>query len=385
MTTTIVAPFMVLMGLIVALIVAGVVFGLVKLFSSRQARETARLVIMIPLLVLGSLLLAFLVLAGLYTFTHVERRGAATVAEPEWSPIVDRPREVKIPVGLDAATAAESAPPQVARARSSVPARVLHAVQVAFVDATRKAADRLTRTGQALAGKAVAGGAAPAPAPLDRPAEAVRPADFVMATPAKPASEAVSEPKPAVAEVAAAAPPTSAPTTTRPVWVDHPPQPSEGAYEVAVKAGPWKTRLECEQAMADEVDWAVETYVAWKIGEEARSHVRLPHDYLRREVIRQQWLEKINTSLGEMFNLHALLRFDGQTDKLLQSQWGETLAMGRVVGSGAILGAVLVLLTVVWGYLKIDLATAGAYRWRLRLAAAALILAVGAAGARLLH
>jgi len=86
-----------------------------------------------------------------------------------------------------------------------------------------------------------------------------------------------------------------------------------------------------------------------------------------------------------MFNLHALLRFDGQTDKLLQSQWGETLAMGRVVGSGAILGAVLVLLTVVWGYLKIDLATAGAYRWRLRLAAAALILAVGAAGARLLH
>ena len=37
-------------------------------------------------------------------------------------------------------------------------------------------------------------------------------------------------------------------------------------------------------------------------------------------------------------------------------------------------GGVLLLVSVVWGYLKIDLATAGAYRWHLRLAAAAILL-----------
>jgi hypothetical protein len=171
----------------------------------------------------------------------------------------------------------------------------------------------------------------------------------------------------------------------RPNWVDNPPQPSADAYEVAVKAGPWKTRLECEQSLDEEIDWAIDSFVAWRIGEEARTQVQLPADYVRQHLVKEQWLEKINTSLGEMFNLHALLSFDRQVEGKLQDAWTGVMLNARLVLSAAILGGVLLLLSVIYGYLKIDLATHGAYRGRMRFAAVGMILALAAAGAALWH
>lgn len=158
------------------------------------------------------------------------------------------------------------------------------------------------------------------------------------------------------ASLAPSSPPVAA---KRPDWVDNPPQPSAESYEVAVNSGPWKTRPECEQALNEEIDLAVDNYVAWQLGEAARSRISLPEDALRRQLLAEQWLEKVDTKFGEqMINLHALLRFDSQIDSKLREAWNQLLLTGRIVVSGAILGGALLLLAVIYGYLKISLATA---------------------------
>lgn len=148
-------------------------------------------------------------------------------------------------------------------------------------------------------------------------------------------------------------------------------------------AGPFKTPLECERPLDEEIEWAVDDYVAWRIGEEARSQTTIPSDYARQHLVKEQWLERVNTSLGEMYNLHALLSFDRQVEGKLLDAWRETLLSARVILSAAILGGILLLLSVIYGYLKIDLATAGAYRGRLRFVAAAMVLTLAVAGAAL--
>jgi len=173
----------------------------------------------------------------------------------------------------------------------------------------------------------------------------------------------------------------SASSAKRPAWIDAPPSTTADGYEVAVKAGPWKTPIECQQALDEEIATAVERYVARRIGEDAREQVTLPADYARRHLVKDQWLEKINTSLGEMYNLHALLAFDRQVEGKLRDAWNETVAAARLVLAAVVLGGAILLLSVIYGYLKIDLATGGAHRQRLRLATAGIVALVAAGAA----
>lgn len=197
-----------------------------------------------------------------------------------------------------------------------------------------------------------------------------------------------SDPPPAPAAAPGAASPQSLPavtaskTPTRPGWVENPPQPSMELYELVVKAGPWKTPLECERELDEKITWAVDSYVAWRIGDEASSQVQLPADYAREHLVKENpWVEKVNTSLGEMYNVYALLQFDRQVEGKLQDLWDQIRLGTRLLLSAAVLAGALLILSVIYGYLKLDLATGGAYRGRLRFVAVVTILALVAAGA----
>ena len=120
-----------------------------------------------------------------------------------------------------------------------------------------------------------------------------------------------------------------------------------------MNSGPWKTRVECEQALKDEIDLAVDNYVAWQLGDEARSQVSLADDVARRQLLVEEWLEKVDTKFGEqMLNLHALLRFDSSIDSKLREAWSQLLVTGRIVASAAVLGGALLLLAVIYAYLR---------------------------------
>ncbi len=170
----------------------------------------------------------------------------------------------------------------------------------------------------------------------------------------------------------------SAASATRPPWVDAPPSTTSEAYEIAVKAGPWKTPEECQEALDEQIAGAIDDYVARWIGDHARGQVVLPADYVRRFLIKDQWLEKINTSLGEMYNLHALLAFNRQIDGRLRDAWNETVAAARLVLAVFVFLGTILPLSVIYGYLRIDQATGGVYRRRLRLAAAGILILIAA-------
>ena len=189
------------------------------------------------------------------------------------------------------------------------------------------------------------------PKPPEKPAaKTIKPTEAAPPVSAAPVAPAV-----AAAPVATAVPSAS----KRPDWVDHPPQPSADRYEVAVTAGPWKTYAECRRSLNGEIDTALADYAAWRIGDDAGQQLPLPKDLALKQLVSEEWWEKVDTKFGEpMLNLHALLRFDSQVDQRLREAWTQYRVTSRMVGSAVIFGGVLLLLVLIYGYLKLSLAAA---------------------------
>ena len=165
----------------------------------------------------------------------------------------------------------------------------------------------------------------------------------------------------------------------RPAWVDAPPQVVGDSYQMSIVVGPYTTRGECEAKLPEALQEALGRYVEMAIGSEAVGMVQLPAAYMRQEVCRAEWEETRQYSVGPMIRLHYRLQFDRPFKARVQEAYRDAVIARRlrVVGGWAALG--LSLLALCFGYLKTDLATGGAYRGRLRLAAVAGILALAVA------
>jgi hypothetical protein len=163
-----------------------------------------------------------------------------------------------------------------------------------------------------------------------------------------------------------------------PDWAEAPPQKVQGVYRVAIWVGPYVSREECDQALPEEIRKAVDDYVATYLGPQAREEIHLPLDYITSEIVAETFEERrafeiTPDRLKEMTRLHVLLEFDRAVNARIQEEWNTVMVRDRLLGVGALGALVLVLLGAVWSYLRIDLATGGAYRRRLRLCAAVLV------------
>jgi hypothetical protein len=76
---------------------------------------------------------------------------------------------------------------------------------------------------------------------------------------------------------------------------------------------------------------------------------------------------------------HALLSFDDDFRGAVSAKWAEVRAASRLMQTGLGAGIVILLLSTMFSYFKLDTATRGYYTGRLQFAAAAAILAVIAA------
>ena len=161
---------------------------------------------------------------------------------------------------------------------------------------------------------------------------------------------------------------------SRPAWVNAPPQLVGDAYQMSIVVGPYTTRAECDAKLPEALQESLDQYVNVCLGDQAVDDIRLPADYLRQQLVKAQWEETRQHSVGPMTWLHVLLQFDRKIkDRILEEH--RQAIIGRRLQAVATWSAMgLALLTVAFGYLKIDLATGGVYRGRLRLAAAAAIL-----------
>lgn len=168
--------------------------------------------------------------------------------------------------------------------------------------------------------------------------------------------------------------PAGAAIAPKPAWVDAPPAVVGESYQMSIAVGPFTTRAECEANLPEALQRALDEYVDVAIGRKAVGLVRLPADSLRHDVSKEEWEETRPYSVGPMVRLHCRLQFDRSFKARVLEAYREALVGERlrVVGAWAAIG--LSLLTLGFAYLKVDLATDGNYRRRLRLGAAAVIL-----------
>lgn len=165
----------------------------------------------------------------------------------------------------------------------------------------------------------------------------------------------------------------------RPAWMDGPMGRVGNVYRTTVKVGPSFSRTECEQQLPDALRLAVRIYTDHFLGDGKGQYVNdLDMSYIRNHLVRGEWEERRQTTFETMITLHELLEFDSEANEVIEASYKQSVVMGRLgyttMGGGAILG----LLTILFGYLKLDTLTRGYYTGRLRLTAATAILALAA-------
>lgn len=167
----------------------------------------------------------------------------------------------------------------------------------------------------------------------------------------------------------------SPPSDKRPDWVDKPSRRVGDSYQISLTTEPYTTRLECEAKIPYVLQSAVDQFVEAYLGQQWKGWVQLQPEQLR-QLVADEWEETKDYSVGKMTQIHLLVSFDQKAKELIS----ETLNFRRFTGRAAVAGTGLVgvwlLLAAIWGYLKIDLTTKGAYRKRLRFAAGSAILLI---------
>ncbi len=211
--------------------------------------------------------------------------------------------------------------------------------------------------------------AAGPPATEDKPGGEA--ADKMEASPEAPADDA-----------------TPAAARQRPAWAASPPGRVDDGYQMVIKLDPHPNRRECESVLPQALDNAVTAYIRDVLRQPLRvaRRVRLEPDYIRRNIVKQEWEEPWEISLpvevapSNWVVLHVLLEFDHEVTGDIKNECSRVVVAERlwITGTGLALG--LALLGVLFVCLKVDQRTKGACRTRLGFGAIAVALAIAIAG-----
>jgi hypothetical protein len=125
-----------------------------------------------------------------------------------------------------------------------------------------------------------------------------------------------------------------------------------GAYQTAISIGPYATRDECDAKLPDAFQEALDRYADACLDENIARRVRLPSDYVRRQVVKDKWEETRQYSVGRMIHLHVLLEFDRQVKERILEACRQTLVAGRLWWAGGTFAAVWGILAVLYEGLK---------------------------------
>jgi hypothetical protein len=173
----------------------------------------------------------------------------------------------------------------------------------------------------------------------------------------------------------------------RPDWVESDGKLTGSIYRVAVKSGLYAEVPQCQHALEQEIKAVTDRYIDEYLAEGAANLVDVPREFLRQQIKRAEFHEIRHSEALDghpMHQLHALLEFDDNARATFEKRWRTAIVTERLwyVGLGG--AVILALLGTFWGYLRLDMQTAGAHKGRLQLAATlvALIVAAGALLAR---
>lgn len=207
--------------------------------------------------------------------------------------------------------------------------------------------------------------------PLD--ADQPKPVAEVAAVEVSAASEADEQPEAESAKPAK----TDEPAAEKPPeWVVHPPKRVGNTYRQVVVSGPFSTVDQCHHALEEKLRLAVQERLASQFSaDSANQHfsptsfrkMNLPLDYILREICRDEYVETVDASFGEMKQVHVLMEFDASIMQHLSEMWRNLEMWERLQTVVVLAIAALLLLTLVYGFLKIDTWTRGYYTKQLLL------------------
>jgi cytoskeletal protein RodZ len=186
---------------------------------------------------------------------------------------------------------------------------------------------------------------------------------------------------------------------TRPAWVDAPSQRYGDTLREVVAVGDYSTTEECVVASKERVLIAVWDHIQSLVGrmhpigaenvttgDDERDYqlrfnsaiaglnrLGISYDYIRREIITNEYVEEVERSVGKMHRMYTQLEFRPQVDQFLRQQWVAREQSWRVRAVRLVAFLSLSLVGLVWGLLKVDTMTKGYYSKRLFLGVPALI------------
>ena len=174
-----------------------------------------------------------------------------------------------------------------------------------------------------------------------------------------------------------------------PAWVDAEPGMVGGAYQMTAEVT-GLTPQQCDEAQPEELEKCAAIYVEHQLGPGAPKSIRLSPEFLQEHVVSDVWEETVTVDYGgdtgrkPTILRHVLLKFGPGANQEVQKLSRLATIHHRLRLAGYGLAALLAALGLAFAYLKINLATGGHYRGRLRAAAIAVILAAIAANALIL-
>jgi hypothetical protein len=192
-----------------------------------------------------------------------------------------------------------------------------------------------------------------------------------------------ADPDSPAAEAAAEAEAYLAASGERPNWVVHPPKRVGNTYRRVVASGPYRTVDECHQALQEKLRQAVCQRLAATAADDpvfrdftpaSCDDLGIGIDYIYREICRDEYVESVEASFGPMVQVHLLLEFDPPIEKYLGAVWRDYQVRQRLGIVAFLAAAVLLLLGLVYGLLKLDTWTRGYYSKRLLLGVPVVII-----------
>jgi hypothetical protein len=141
-----------------------------------------------------------------------------------------------------------------------------------------------------------------------------------------------------------------------PDWINRPPHPEQRdgqrVYVAAATSGRYSTPAECERAVIPAINEIVARYAADYLLDSPDTELALDAAYIHNELVKDEYLESVEATVGPMYQLHALLVFDSRVRNELDNRARLAKVDGRLKYAAAGTALTLLLLGGVYSLLR---------------------------------
>jgi hypothetical protein len=179
---------------------------------------------------------------------------------------------------------------------------------------------------------------------------------------------------------------TDVPDEPRPDWLDDAPEKLVGAARRVVASGDPYMEADLARASLREelrgivharlVDLVAAASGGQQADVPAPDYLGISDDYILGELCTEQYLETVQTSVGEMKRAHALVEFAEAKDRFMLERWMAYARLQSIEFVGGMSTLAVGGLALVYGLLKVDTWTRGYYTKRLFIGVPAAIIAL---------